>query len=111
MQISEHQQGAVTVVVPNGPVAMADADQLKTLAMQVIERSMGRIVIDAIGVPFLDSRGLEVLLDVTEKLNESGSALKLCGVKETVREIMELTDLAGSFEFYDDVNSAVRSFI
>lgn len=111
MQINEHQQGAVTVLVPNGPVSLADAEQLRTVAMRVIENSLGRIVIDATGVPFLDSRGLEVLLDVTEKLNESGAALKLCGVKETVREIMELTDLAGLFEYYADVNSAVRSFL
>jgi anti-sigma B factor antagonist len=111
VQITEQQQGAVTVVAPNGPVALADADQLRSVAMQVIDRSRGRIVLDATAMPFLDSRGLEVLLEVTERLNESGAALKMCGVKETVREIMELTDLAGFFEYYDDVNCAVRSFI
>lgn len=111
MQINELQQGAVTVLAPNGPVCLSDAEQLRTAAMLVLERSLGRMVIDATAMPFLDSRGLEVLMDVTEKLNESGAALKLCGVRETVREIMELTDLAGFFEYYDDVHSAVRSFI
>ncbi len=111
MQINEHQQGAVTVLVPGGPVSLTDADQLRSIAMQVIDRSLGRIVLDVTAVPFLDSRGLEVFLEVTERLNESGAALKLCGVRETVREILELTDLAGFFEFFDDVNSAVRSFI
>lgn len=111
MQIAENQQGAVTILAPKGPLCLADADQLKNIAGQVIDRTLGRLVIDASAVPYLDSRGLEVLLDVTEKLAESGKALKLCAVCETVREIMELTDLAGFFEYYQDVNSAVRSFI
>jgi anti-anti-sigma factor len=111
VQISEHQQGAVTVIAPSGPVSLSDADQLRSVAMGVIDRTLGRLVLDAAGVPFVDSKALEALLDITETLNESGSALKLCCVKETVREILELTDLAGFFEFYDDVNSAVRSFL
>lgn len=111
MQIAEHQQGAVTVVAPKGPLCAADAEQFKNVAQQVIDRSLGRIVVDASGIPYLDSRGLEVLLDVTEKLWESGKALKLCAPCETVREVMELTDLAGHFEYYQDVNTAVRSFI
>jgi anti-sigma B factor antagonist len=111
MQIGEHQQGAVTVLAPKGPLCAADAEQFKTLCVQVIDRNLGRIVVDAAGVPYLDSRGLEVLLDVTEKLGESGKALKLCAACETVREVMELTDLASQFEYYQDVNAAVRSFI
>ena len=111
MQIGEHQQGAVTVLIPKGPLCAADAEQFKSLAQQVIDRSLGRIVVDASGVPYLDSRGLEVLLDVTEKLAESGKALKLCAACETLREVMELTDIASAFEYYQDVNSAVRSFI
>lgn len=111
MQIAEHQQGAVTVLAPKGPLCASDADQFRSLAQQVIDRSLGRLVLDASGIPYLDSRGLEVLLDVTEKLGESGRALKLCATCETVREVMELTDLADHFEYYQDVNTAVRSFI
>ena len=111
MQIGEQQQGAVTVLAPKGPLCGPDADQFKLIAEGVVERSLGRVVVDAAGVPYLDSRGIEVLLDVTEKLGESGKALKLCAACETVREVMELTDVAGQFEYYQDVNAAVRSFI
>ncbi len=111
MQIAEHQQGAVTVLTPKGPLCMSDADQFKNLCQQVIEKNLGRLVVDVSGVPYLDSHGLEVLLDVTEKLGESGKALKLCAACETVREVMELTDVANHFEYYQDVNTAVRSFI
>ena len=111
MRIAEHQQGAVTVLIPKGPLGVQDAEQFMKLATDVMTRSLGRFVVDASGIPYLDSRGLEVLLDVTEALAESGKALKLCGVCDTVREVMQLTDLAIHFEFYQDANSAIRSFL
>jgi anti-anti-sigma factor len=59
----------------------------------------------------VDSKALEVLLDATERLADSGQALRLCGANETVREVLDLTDLSRFFEHYQDVNSAVRSFL
>jgi anti-anti-sigma factor len=111
VQIAEHQQGAVTVLAPKGPLCGPDAEQFGVLTRQVSERSLGRIVVDAAGVPYVDSRGLEILLDITEQLADSGKALKLSAACETLREVMELTGIASQFEYFADVNSAVRSFI
>ena len=111
MEIHEQRQGAVTVLKPAGPLAADDADQFKTRLDDVLRQSLGRAVVDASTVPFVDSRGLEVLLEATERLADSGQALKLCGTNETVREVLELTELSDLFEHYEDVNSAVRSFL
>jgi anti-anti-sigma regulatory factor len=40
-----------------------------------------------------------------------GRALKLCAVNKTVRQVLELTELVSHFDHFDDVNSAVRSFL
>ena len=47
----------------------------------------------------------------TEQLAQSGNALKLCGVNETVREVLDLTDLTSLFEYFEDINAAVRSYL
>jgi anti-anti-sigma regulatory factor len=44
-------------------------------------------------------------------MNQTGHALRLCGANETLRQVLELTDLAPQFEQYADVNAAVRSFL
>src|SRR4029453_18979858 len=111
MEIAEQTKGAVRVLRPRGPLCQADAEQFKTRAAEVLTASMGRLVIDASAVPYVDSRGLEGLVGLSEELAESGQALKLCGANETVREVMDLTDLASLFEHYDEVNTAVRSFL
>lgn len=111
MEIREQKHGAVTALKPCGPVTEDDADQLKTRLLAVRSKSLGRLVLDVSAVPFVDSRALEALLDVTDELAKSGQALKLCGENEVVREVLELTDLASMFEHFDDVNSGVRSFL
>lgn len=111
MEIHEQRQGAVTVLRPAGPLVVEDAEQFKGRIGEVMTRSLGRFVVDMTEVAYLDSRGIEVLKETTDELGEGGRSLRLCGANETVREILDLTDLAESFEYFADVNSAVRSFL
>ncbi|GJQ30594.1 MAG: hypothetical protein HBSAPP03_24780 [Phycisphaerae bacterium] len=111
MDIQEQRQGAVTIVKPVGPLVLADAEQCRTHVREVMGRSLGRFVIDASAVPYIDSAGLETLASVTDELSATGRALRLCGAGETLREVLDLTGLSNRFEFYEDTTSAVRSFL
>ena len=55
--------------------------------------------------------GLEALIEVNEAVSQTGCLLKLCGANETLREVLELTQLSSQFDQYADLNSAVRSFL
>src|ERR1041384_8027704 len=107
MEIHEQRQGAVTVLKPQGPLCGPDAEQFKQRVAAVMEKSLGRFVIDATDIAYVDSRGLEVLKEATDELGESGQALRLCGANETVREVLDLTALANLFEHFQDVGTAV----
>ena len=111
MNIQEQRQGAVVVLRPTGPLAQADADAFKARAIEIRRESMGRLVVDAAAVPFIDSRGLEALVELHEELLESGQSLKVCGLNETVREALDLTEVASVVEQFADAGDAVRSFL
>ena len=111
MEIQEQRKGAVTVLRPVGPLTQQDADQFKSRLLSVRADRMGRFVVDASSVPYVDSRGLEALIEANEQMQQSGQSLKLCGSNETLREVFDLTELSSLFEQYEDVGSAVRSFL
>ncbi len=111
MKLSEQKHGAVTVIRPEGPLVEEHAQTLKTNLLSAMNSSLGRVVIDMSAVPFVDSKGLESLVDLTEEMAKSGQALKLCAPSKTVREVLELTAVIAMFDHFDDVNSAVRSFL
>ena len=111
MNIEEHEIEGITVIKPTGPLVKADAEQFKGVVIEAENHTPGSIILDASSVPFVDSRGLEVLLDVTEDMQrENADVLLIAESNETLREVLELTGIAGDFEFFPDVQSAVRSF-
>jgi len=111
MDIEQERQGAVTVLKPKGPLIADDAEDFKSHLTEVFSSSLGRFVVDAAGIPFVDSQGLEVLAESAAQLGQSGRTLKLCGVGETLREVLDLTGLDSLFEFYEDVSAGSRSFL
>ena len=111
MDIQTQRQGAITIIRPQGALLGADADQVKAALLEAAGASLGRVVLDLEAIPFVDSRGLEVLVEVTEAMSEGGQSLKLCAANKTVREVLELTALAGLFEHFEDAGSAARSFL
>src|SRR5579864_8109429 len=105
MQIAEKRQGAVSIIRPDGPLIGEDAAQLGSVVSTAAANNLGRVVLDMAAIPFVDSKGLEVLLDLAERVAEGGRALKLCATAKTVREVLELTGLVSHFEYFDDTHS------
>ena len=73
--------------------------------------SLGRFVVDMSAIPYVDSKGLETMVEVTEEMGKSGQVLRLCAANKTVREVLELTDLTSHFDHFEDATTAVRSFL
>jgi anti-anti-sigma factor len=111
MELQQFTQGALTVIKPAGALVEADCDQFRTMAMDLARKTRGRLVVDASAIAYLDSRGIESLVDVTEHMLDGGRALKLCGANATVRQVLDITGWANSFEYFDDLNAAARSFL
>ena len=111
MEIQSQLQGAVTVLKPSGGLIATEAASFRERVGKVAQTTLGRLVIDASLIPFVDSIGLEALLDLGEQMTAAGRALKLCAVTPTVRQTLDLTGLADAFEFYPDVLGGVRSFL
>lgn len=110
MKIEDRKLGAVLVTRPDGPIAGGDASVLHAHLSTAIVAQAGRLVVDASAVPFVDSAGLEVLVELGEQVANAGRCLKLAGLNETVREVFELTEVADLFEYYETPGAAARSF-
>jgi anti-anti-sigma factor len=111
VEFKEQQVGAILVMRPEGPLKGEAAEDFKKRMTHALNESLGRCIIDGSAIQFIDSRGLEVLVEVNEAVAQTGHLLKLCGLNDTIREVLDLTQLASQIEQYPDVNTAVRSFL
>jgi anti-anti-sigma factor len=104
-------QGAVDVISGGDRIAGEHVAELSTVLEKQLERGQPQIVLDLQGVAVIDSAGLELLLDVQEKCQRMGGALKLAGMGPLCREVLKATGVGSRFEMFRDSGGAVRSFV
>lgn len=97
------------MVKVKGPIIEEILDELSQHSANAIRAGVGRVVFDAGDIPFADSQGIELLLDVADQLSTIGQPMRLASVGGTLREILEVTGVADRFDYYEDVPQAVRS--
>ena len=111
MKLDVQRMGSVLVLSPRGAVAQEDVEVFAAAVDEHRKRSNGRLVLELSQVPYFDSRGIETLWDFADRQQETGQSTRVASVGELCREIMELTGVAGQLDFYDNAESAVRSFL
>lgn len=111
MKIEQQQVGTVDVFAPVGPLVEKDGEDFSSLLLQRVRSSNARVVVAMHGVPYMDSVAVEGLLDATDGLSDRATSLKIVEMTSTCREILELTGVAERFQFFEDVQDAVRSFL
>jgi len=109
VKISTYPLGIVTVVRPREAIAQAETNDLRTAVAEAVTSGSAQIVFDLSEVPFIDSAGLELLIDLQATCTSSGGHLKLAALSDICSEILRLTDLADQFERFSTVEKAAKS--
>lgn len=92
MTIDKMQKEETVTLKIDGRVDTTTAPALGT-AIEELDSSVKKLVLDMSGVVYISSAGLRVLLAAQKKMNKAGS-MKLTGVCESVMEVFEMTGFA-----------------
>lgn len=111
MMFEQKCQGAVDVVSGNDRIAGEHVAELAAVFEKQLGRGQPQMVLDLQRVAVIDSAGLELLLEVQEKCQRMGGALKLAGLGAVCREVLKATGVGSKFEIFRDSGGAVRSFV
>lgn len=107
----ESRQGAITVISGSASLTVDNVDSLGSAFNKCLAEGQPRAVLELNEVPLIDSAGLEGLLDILDRFNERAGLLKLAAPSPLCADILSVTGVGTYFEVFDDVNSAVGSFI
>ena len=97
------------VVVVHAPEELG-GDQRDSFAACVAGLDHGNVVLDLDDTETLDSKGLDAILEIQERLQEAGGGVKLATTNPMNRKIFEITRLDQQLEMFDSVVDAVKSF-
>jgi anti-anti-sigma factor len=109
VKIQTQPQGNVTLLVPHGPLVSDDMIELRRAIEETTVASARRVVLDMSDVPYLDSAGVELLLELCGVHLPPHQRPTLAALSETCMEALELTDVLARLEAFDTVENAMRS--
>jgi len=107
--IDEWSDGDVPVIAVTGEIDVATAPQLRESLQSVIATGKTTIVLDLLGVTFLDSTALGVLVGALRRCRESGGDLQVVVAEPRILKIFEITGLTSVFTIVDSVSAAGSS--
>lgn len=100
MEISEEHIGGTCVVTAKGRL---DGGASAGFAEQIgglITAQNPKLLIDFSGVDFVTSAGLRAVLLLVKKVKAAGGTFALCGVQDSVREVLDITGFTGMFSIH-----------
>lgn len=83
---------------------------LESLGRYMEAKTALKVVLDLGNVEYLSSAGLGHLVGLLKKARSRQSALKLCCLRESIRELFEVMMLTQIFEIFDSAHQAIQSF-
>ena len=107
----------ITPSFAGGALCLAIAGRLDSITspdftarcQQLIEADQKKVVLNVEDVEYVSSAGLRAILMVGRAIQSSGGVLALCGLKGTVKSVMELAGFRNLFPLYESMEAALES--
>jgi anti-sigma B factor antagonist len=94
LRVSSSRLGATTYVVAvTGELDLYSAEQLQQKLSELIGEGARSIVVDLMGVSFMDSAGLSVLVSAANKVRSAGGKFVVAADDRRILRVLEITGL------------------
>jgi anti-sigma B factor antagonist len=109
LKIEKRQVNGVTIVSCQGRIMFGDeANALRDFLKEALAETP-RMVLNLAGVTYIDSGGLGTLVGVYSSARGAGADIKLTGLGQRLRDVLQITKLATVFESFNTEQEALAA--
>jgi anti-sigma B factor antagonist len=110
LKVETRQVNGITVVSCHGRIVLGEEAAGLRETLKKVLTSSRQIVLNLSEVNYIDSGGLGTLVGVYSSARSGGADIKLCGLGQRLRDVLQITKLVTVFEVYDTEQDALASF-
>ena len=109
LKIEKRQVNWFTIVSCQGRIMFGDeANALRDFLKEALAETP-RMVLNLAGVTYIDSGGLGTLVGVYSSARGAGADIKLTGLGQRLRDVLQITKLATVFEVFNTEQEALTA--
>ena len=109
MNIGERAVGEAVVLSPDGRLDSNTSEAFEQAVMDKIDSGKAKMIIDLSELEYISSAGLRVLLMAAKQVKSGNGALALCGLKDHIREVFEISGFLPILTIVDDESAALAA--
>ncbi len=111
VKLTVRQVGDVTVIDAAGKITLGEgASALRDELREMLKKDQKKILLNLSEVTYIDSSGIGELVSAYTSITNQGGRLKLLGLTNRVKDLLQITKLYTVFDVHEDEAHAVRSF-
>ena len=111
IQTSTRVVDGIAIVDMTGQLRLGEGTgKLREVVQQLVRDGYRKILLNLAGVIHIDSSGIGELVSNYTTLRNQGGELKLMGLNNNVRNLLQITRLFTVFDVHDDQASALQAF-
>jgi len=111
MRIEKLAEGGVAILHPKGSlIGDKETDELRNGLEQLKREGNTRAVVDLSKVRYINSTGIGVLIGGYSDYSQRGGKIKLCGLSDTLENVLIITKLTAVFDIHPNVKEALAGF-
>ena len=101
---------ATAIIEVKGDIDLYSSPQVRQTVLDTLnKREAKRVIVDLIGVRYVDSSGVASLVEGLQLSRKSQVRFVLCGLNKAPRQVLELTRLIKVFEIHDTLETALAA--
>lgn len=106
LRVSVRSGDSYTVIALAGESDVYTYDQLRGALETEVAKGVALLIVDLAGLEFMDSTGVQVLLDMRVMMDNQGGKLALASPQNTVARVLSLIGADQLIPVYDSVQEA-----
>jgi anti-sigma B factor antagonist len=110
LKTSTRSLGGVVIIDCSGRIVMGEETAFLRHQVKDLLNESRQIVLSLAHTDYMDSSGLGTLVGLYSSARNVGGEIKLAGLTQRVKDVLQITKLGSIFEFYDTAEEAASTF-
>lgn len=110
LSINSKNENGVTIISIEGEITFENSAQFREKIDDECKANHFNIVIDLIGLKYMSSAGMGVLVHGLKQTRAQNGDLRLVNLSEKMHRVFLITQFTNNFKIYKTLDEAVKSF-
>jgi len=107
MNITQKSTDNIIILELSGRLDTRTSSDLETRVLEIIDNEQVRLLMDFSELDYINSTGLRILVMAFQRLSRTGGELAICGVKDYIFEIFDISGYNKLFPLFSDQDQAL----